>query len=90
MPTVSEKKRRMQVTVSNEGSLLIPRHLMARYGLNPGAKVTIELREREIHIVPELVQKSEKLLDELAGCLGQERATSYDFSLKMGGLYEAR
>jgi len=26
----------------------------------------------------------------LAGCLGQELAADYDFSLKTGGLYEAR
>lgn len=27
---------------------------------------------------------------ELAGCLGQEPASEYDFKLKIGGLYEAR
>ena len=32
----------------------------------------------------------EQRLEELAGCLGQEAATSYDFGLKIGGLYEAR
>jgi hypothetical protein len=31
-----------------------------------------------------------RMLDELAGCLGQEPATAYDFQLKIGGLYEAR
>lgn len=84
------KKRSLQAIISNKGELLIPRHLIARYGLNPGAKVTIELREREIYIVPEAAQTFEKLLDDLAGCLGQEAAADYDFGLKIGGLYEAR
>jgi hypothetical protein len=29
-------------------------------------------------------------LEELAGSLGQEPATAYDFQLKIGSLYEAR
>jgi hypothetical protein len=32
----------------------------------------------------------EALVEDLAGCLGQESAAAYDFDLKLGGLYEAR
>jgi hypothetical protein len=32
----------------------------------------------------------EKVLDELAGCLGEEPVQNYDFKLKIGGFYEAR
>ena len=31
-----------------------------------------------------------QLLDELAGCLGQESAQDYNFQLKIGSFYEAR
>ena len=43
-----------------------------------------------IHILSTPPLDAQKTLDELAGCLGQEPATEYDFHLKIGGLYEAR
>lgn len=89
-PVITEKKDRLQAVLSREGDLLIPRHLMARYGLRAGTKVTLELDETEIRILPERSQPADQLLDALAGCLGQESAQDYDFDLKIGGLYEAR
>jgi len=41
-------------------------------------------------VAPEPLFDPEKVLEGLAGCLGQEPATEYDFGLKIGGLYEAR
>jgi hypothetical protein len=32
----------------------------------------------------------DRLLDELAGCLGEETAQNYNFKLKIGSFYEAR
>jgi len=44
----------------------------------------------EIRILPEMISNELETLDELAGCLGKEPATEYDFSLKIGGLHETR
>lgn len=44
----------------------------------------------EIRILQEAALDPGKKLEELAGCLGRESASGYDFQLKIGGLYEAR
>lgn len=87
---ITDKKDSLQAVLSREGDLLIPRHLMARYGLRAGTQVTLELGETEIRILPTHSQTGEELLEALAGCLGQESVQEYDFDLKLGGLYEAR
>ena len=84
-PIITDKKDSFQAVLSHEGDLLIPRHLMARYGLRAGTKVTLQLDETEIRILPEHNQSADQLLDALAGCLGQEPVQAYDFDLKLGG-----
>jgi len=44
----------------------------------------------EIRIYSETATETEKVVQELAGCLGHEPATEYNMHLKLGGLYEAR
>jgi hypothetical protein len=53
-------------------------------------RLRLIVQQGEIRIVSEAAVEPERVLDELAGCLGQEPATQYDFNLKIGGLYEAR
>jgi hypothetical protein len=53
-------------------------------------RLRLVVQPGEIRILPEATPDPKKILDELAGCLGQEPATEYDFGFKIGGLYEAR
>lgn len=78
---VATDKKSLKAVLSRDGDLLIPRHLMARYGLRAGTQVTLELGEREIRILPAHSQTAEELLEALAGCLGQESVQEYDFQL---------
>jgi hypothetical protein len=53
-------------------------------------RLRLIVQQGEIRILPEARPDLEKMVDELVGCLGQGPAEEYDFSLKIGGLYEAR
>ncbi|MBO9369506.1 MAG: hypothetical protein J7575_00215 [Chloroflexi bacterium] len=54
-----------------------------------GRHVWVIVREGEIRILP-AEEDWGKVLDDLAGCLGEEPVQNYDFNLKIGGLYETR
>jgi len=54
-----------------------------------GQHMQIVVLDNEIRILP-AEENWEEVLDELAGCLGEEPVQDYDFKLKLGGLYEAR
>ena len=75
-------------TVVVEGELVLPRETLAEAGLR--GRLRLLIHPGEIRILPEGPVDPKQLLEDLAGCLGQEAATAYDFSLKIGGLYEAR
>lgn len=74
------------VQIAGEG-LLLEEPLLRKARL--GRRLRIVVQEGEIRIVP-AEEDWEQVLDELAGCLGEERARDYDFRLKIGGFYEAR
>ena len=74
--------------VTAEKDLVIGRDILDEANL--GKNLSLIIKEGEIHIVPKPLLDAEKSLEELAGCLGQEPATAYDFHLKIGGLHEAR
>jgi len=74
--------------VTAEKDLIIGRDILDEANL--GKNLSLIIKEGEIHIVPKALIDAQKTLEELAGCLGQEPATAYDFHLKIGGLYEAR
>ena len=74
--------------VTAEKDLVIGRDILDEANL--GKNLSLIIQEGEIHIVPKPLLNAQKTLEELAGCLGQEPATAYDFDLKIGGLYEAR
>ena len=77
--------REMEVQV--EGDVLIKADWLRESQL--GKKVRLVLEEGEIRLLP-VAKEAEVRLEELAGCLGEERAEEYDFGLKIEGLYEVR
>lgn len=74
--------------VTAEKDLVIGRDILD--AANLGKHLSLIIQEGEIHLVPKRFIDAQKTLEELAGCLGEEPATAYDFNLKIGGLYEAR
>jgi hypothetical protein len=74
--------------VTVEKDLIIGRDILD--AANLGKHLSLIIREGEIHIIPKPLLDAQKTLEDLAGCLGEEPATAYDFHLKIGGLYEAR
>lgn len=74
--------------VTAEKDLVIGRDILDEANL--GKHLSLIIQEGEIHIVPKPLIDAQQALEELAGCLGQEPATAYDFSMKIGGLYETR
>ena len=76
---------------ASEGKLTIDQEVLQEADLVGPLQLLVQ--KGEIRIVRDVALEEEDaldLLDELAGCLGQESAEDYDFNLKIGGLYEAR
>jgi len=78
----------MAKPISPKGALILEEEILTEAGL--GKQVRIIVKPGEIRIVAAPVSDAEATLKELAGCLGREPASEYDFQLKIGGLYEAR
>jgi hypothetical protein len=78
----------MAKPVTPMGTLVLEEDVLAEAGL--GKQVRIIVKPGEIRIVTAPASDAEATLKELAGCLGQEPASEYDFQLKIGGLYETR
>lgn len=76
-----------ELEVPRNGDLVIAQKLLDEAGL--GNNLRLVIRKGIIHVLP-AASDAEKILKELAGCLGEEAATDYDFGMKLGGLYEAR
>jgi hypothetical protein len=84
----NERKKRMkEVTVKVQGDLVVPATL-GEAGLS--GRLRLIVQPGEIRILPEPTSDAEDVVQELAGCLGHEPATAYDFHFKLGSLYEAR
>jgi len=77
-----------EMIVEAERALVLPRELLNEASL--GRRVRLIVRKGEISILPEEPADPHKILDELAGCLGEEPFESYDFDLEIGGFHEAR
>jgi hypothetical protein len=80
--------KEIDVSVRPQEGLTVDRETLQEAGL--GNRLRMIVQRGEIRILGETATPIEMELDELAGCLGQESAADYDFSLKIGGLYEAR
>ena len=76
------------IEIMAEGDLIIDQETLNEAGL--GTHLRLLVQTGEIRILAEGPISPETVLEELAGSLGQEPATGYDFGLKLGGLYEAR
>ncbi len=66
-----------EVTVTADDELVLEPEILQEAGLQG-------------RLLPLPPATPENLVQDLAGCLGQEPAAAYDFDLKLGGLYEAR
>lgn len=77
-----------QIEVPPEGDPIVDRNMLKEAGLEGRAQLIIQAGE--IRIVPEIPLSTETILDDLAGCLGQEPVASYDFQLKIGQYFQAR
>ena len=77
-----------ELTVVAEKDLILTQTMLREAGLR--GRLRLIIHPGEIRILPESAPEAEDVVQELAGCLGHEPATAYDFHLKLGGLYEAR
>ena len=77
-----------EIEVIPKGDLIVEQEMLRAAGLT--GRLRLIVQSGEIRVLPGLILDSLKKLEELAGCLGRESATEYDFQLKIGGLYEAR
>ncbi|NCP16288.1 hypothetical protein GW866_04505 [bacterium] len=77
-----------EIEIVPKGDLVVGRQTLREAGLT--GRLRLIVQKGEIRVVPESVLEPKKILENLAGCLGRESATEYDFQLKIGGLYEAR
>jgi hypothetical protein len=71
-----------------DGDLIIAGEALDEAGLTQHVRLLVQ--DGEIRILPEARDQAAATLDELAGALGEEAATSYNFDLKVGSWYEAR
>ena len=77
-----------ELTMEAEDVLVLPRELLNEALI--GKRVRLIVRKGEISIRPETPPDPYRVLDKLAGCLGEEPMESYDFDLEVGGIYEVR
>ena len=77
-----------EITVVADQELVLTRTMLREAGLQ--GRLRLIIGQGEIRICPETTTEADKVVQELAGCLGHEPATEYDMHLKLGGFYEAR
>ena len=77
-----------EIEVIPKGDLIVEQEMLRAAGLT--GRLRLVVQPGEIRVLSGTALDSVKQLEELAGCLGRESATEYDFQLKIGGLYEAR
>ena len=77
-----------EITVVADQELVLTRSMLLEAGLQ--GRLRLIIGQGEFRIYSETATEAEKVVQELAGCLGHEPATEYDMHLKLGGLYEAR
>ena len=70
-----------KITVVAEQELVLTQAMLREAGLH--GRVRLVISEGEIRILPGAITDAEHLVQELAGCLGHESATAYDFYLKL-------
>ncbi|OQX26572.1 MAG: hypothetical protein BWK80_09670 [Desulfobacteraceae bacterium IS3] len=76
---------RKYMEISAAGDIIISEDILKKAGLNGYLQILIG--DGEIQIVAKKQDDAEKILEELAGCMGNEPAEYYDFNLKTEGFY---
>jgi hypothetical protein len=71
-----------------KGDIIVSENTLRQAGLRGVLQIVVH--KGEVRILAKKQTDSENILDELAGCLGNESVSEYDFGLKIGGLYEIR
>ena len=66
-----------EIEVIPKGDLIVEQEMLRAAGLT--GRLWLIVQSGEIRVLPELVLDSVKKLEELAGCLGRESATEYNF-----------
>lgn len=79
-----------ELTLTADEELVLEPAILQEAGLQGRLRILISSGEIRILPFPPEMMTPEALVEDLAGCLGQEPAAAYDFDLKLGGLYEAR
>lgn len=79
-----------ELTMTADEELVLEPAIRQEAGLQGRLRILISSDEIRILPLPPDMMTPEALVEDLAGCLGQESAAAYDFDLKLGGLYEAR
>ena len=77
-----------EMTVSADNEVVLTQAMLREAGLH--GRLRLVINQGEIRVLPEVTTEVEDVVQELAGCLGSEAATAYDFHLKLGSRYEAR
>ncbi len=77
---------RKYMEISAAGDIIISEAILKKAGLNGYLQILIG--DGEIRILSKKQDDDpEKILEELAGCMGDEPAEHYDFNLKTEGFY---
>lgn len=76
---------RKYMEISAAGEIIISEAVLEEAGLNGSLQILIG--DGEIRILSKKQDDPEKILEELAGCMGNEPAEHYDFNLKTEGFY---
>ena len=77
-----------EITVVADQELVLTPTMLREAGLQ--GRLRLIIGQGEIRIYSETATEADKVVQELAGCLGYEPAAEYDMHLKLGGFYEAR
>jgi len=77
-----------EIEILADGKLVVSEDTLIEAGLR--GRLRLIIQQGEIRILPQSKTAPESVLEDLAGCLGNEPVADYDFRLKIGGLYEAR
>jgi hypothetical protein len=72
-----------EITVVADQELVLTPTMLREAGLQ--GRLRLIIGQGEIRIYSEMATEAEKVVQELAGCLGHEPATEYDMHLKLGG-----
>jgi hypothetical protein len=69
-----------EIDIGTQEELVVDHEMLKEAGLS--GRLRLLVQEGEIRILPEVAPDPKQIVAELAGCLGEEQASEYDFQLK--------